>query len=339
VGAKQVWQRLNGLSPTKEEELEALKRESAALLSLRAEATKLRGGIRLVQRQKEMKASLLLRSGADDLLEETLRADISIMKLQKELSLKAARLELERIFITLESELTSNSALVDQLLDSVERYGAMEGSLVEMFETVQQGRHAAVDQALLTSLERDVAQMLLNLGLQEGTTEAPSWDRTYETLQANAARALQGLQFYARGVQLLGDDVQLVVNMLARAVLQGYTLRSREVKLLRRIAKDILTIVPFVIILIIPLTPLGHVLIFSFIQRFFPDFFPSQFTESRQNIMSMYSSITAPPDAATKAEASPAASTAAAADTTDGGSAVSPSPPSPSPPSPPPTPQ
>ena len=34
-------------------------------------------------------------------------------------------------------------------------------------------------------------------------------------------------------------------------------------------------------------------LVFSFIQRFFPDFFPSQFTESRQNIMSMYSSITA----------------------------------------------
>jgi hypothetical protein len=40
----------------------------------------------------------------------------------------------------------------------------------------------------------------------------------------------------------------------------------QQVKLLRRIAKDILTIVPFVIILIIPLTPLGHVLIFSFIQ-------------------------------------------------------------------------
>jgi hypothetical protein len=64
------------------------------------------------------------------------------------------------------------------------------------------------------------------------------------------------------------------------------------VKLLRRIAKDMLTIVPFVVILIIPLTPLGHVLVFSFIQRFFPDFYPSQFTESRQNIMSMYSSIT-----------------------------------------------
>ena len=65
-------------------------------------------------------------------------------------------------------------------------------------------------------------------------------------------------------------------------------------KLLRRILKDLVTLVPFVIILIIPLSPLGHVLVFTFIQRFFPDFFPSAFTESRQQIMSMYSSITTP---------------------------------------------
>ena len=139
VAAKQVWQRLNGVSPTKEEELTALQKESAALLSLRGEATKLRSGIRLVQRQKELKASYLIRraphrsaltrappaphartahpptraplsppraragrptrlvgnalwvarrSDGDDLLEETLRADVSIAKLQKELSLK-----------------------------------------------------------------------------------------------------------------------------------------------------------------------------------------------------------------------------------------------------------
>lgn len=83
-----------------------------------------------------------------------------------------------------------------------------------------------------------------------------------------------------------------------------------------------MTIVPVVIILLIPLSPIGHVLVFSFIQRYFPDFFPSQvrasthafrppslspparpppmpaptvqFTEERQNIMSMYSSLTAP---------------------------------------------
>lgn len=110
----------------------------------------------------------------------------------------------------------------------------------------------------------------------------------------NANKLNEGLSFYSRGCQLMGDDVQLMVNMLSRAVVQGYTLRPREVRLLRRIVKDLFTIVPFVIILIIPLSPLGHVLVFSFIQRFFPDFYPSQFTEQRQNIMSMYTSITSP---------------------------------------------
>ena len=43
-----------------------------------------------------------------------------------------------------------------------------------------------------------------------------------------------------------------------------------------------------VIILIIPLTPIGHVLIFGAIQRFYPDFFPSCFTEQRQNLLQLY---------------------------------------------------
>ena len=42
------------------------------------------------------------------------------------------------------------------------------------------------------------------------------------------------------------------------------------------------------IILLIPLTPIGHVLVFGAIQRFFPDFFPSCFTEQRQNLLQLY---------------------------------------------------
>jgi hypothetical protein len=67
-------------------------------------------------------------------------------------------------------------------------------------------------------------------------------------------------------------------------------LKPREVRTLRRTFKDILTFIPFIIILIIPLTPIGHVLVFGAIQRFFPDFFPSCFTERRQNLFSLYES-------------------------------------------------
>ena len=89
----------------REEDLQELQKEAKALLQLRAEATKLRASIRLVQRQKELKASFLIKTNDNDFLEQTLMADVSIARLEKELSLKVAFLEMERIFITLESEL------------------------------------------------------------------------------------------------------------------------------------------------------------------------------------------------------------------------------------------
>ena len=56
----------------------------------------------------------------------------------------------------------------------------------------------------------------------------------------------------------------------------------------RRTTKDIITFIPVVIILIIPLSPVGHVLVFGAIQRFFPGFFPSCFSEQRQNLLQLY---------------------------------------------------
>ena len=53
---------------------------------------------------------------------------------------------------------------------------------------------------------------------------------------------------------------------------------------------DVLRI-PFLIILIIPLSPVGHVLVFSFFQKNFPEFFPSSFTEQRQNVTKIYNEI------------------------------------------------
>ena len=79
------------------------------------------------------------------------------------------------------------------------------------------------------------------------------------------------------------------MSLIGRA-LQGYTLKPREVRTLRRTIKDTITFIPVVIILLIPLSPIGHVLVFGAIQRVFPDFFPSCFTERRQNLLELYES-------------------------------------------------
>jgi len=231
---------------------------------------------------------------------------------------------MERIYLTVEGELSSSSALVDSLLPVVEQYGGMERRLRDFAALMQQNRPAAVVDSELEALEGDVADLLLRLGLvdaqaaprtapraslpprlprrsqhlthahpsTQGEVESFSWSRWREQVSVVGEKAFKGGMFFVQGFRIMGEDVQLMVNILVRAVLQGNTLRQREVRLLRRIAKDLLTIIPCGVILIIPLTPVGHVLAFSLIQRLFPDFFPSAFTESRQNVMSMYSSIT-----------------------------------------------
>jgi hypothetical protein len=105
----------------------------------------------------------------------------------------------------------------------------------------------------------------------------------------------------------------------------------REVNALRRTGRDVLTLIPFTIILVIPLTPVGHVLVFSFIQvrtvraeqtavvdslsfrvpflihfrhhtnpntyvprssqRYFPEFFPSCYSEKRLNLKRLFSEV------------------------------------------------
>jgi hypothetical protein len=91
-------------------------------------------------------------------------------------------------------------------------------------------------------------------------------------------------------VRLLGQDAAFSLGLLSQAA-GGQTLTEREARILQRTARDLLTFIPFVIILIIPLSPPGHVLVFSLIQRIFPDFFPSAFSEKRQNLIDTYDRI------------------------------------------------
>jgi hypothetical protein len=79
--------------------------------------------------------------------------------------------------------------------------------------------------------------------------------------------------------------VALLTHLCPPCPAAGGTLKPREVSAMRRTFRDIITFIPFTIILIIPLSPLGHVLVFGFIQQYFPQLYPSCFTVKRQEVM------------------------------------------------------
>jgi len=149
-----------------------------------------------------------------------------------------------------------------------------------------------LDEDELRVVASEVQDLKSRLGLIEDATGGPKldWSLVNTYVQDSIGKIRNGISFYVTGAKLLTSDLQYAWWLISRAA-QGYTLKPREVRTLQRTAKDLLTLIPFTIILIFPLTPIGHVLVFSLIQRIFPDFFPSTFTERRQNLSKMYDEI------------------------------------------------
>ncbi|CAM9195879.1 unnamed protein product, partial [Phaeothamnion confervicola] len=148
-----------------------------------------------------------------------------------------------------------------------------------------------VDDDELELVAREVTDLKQRLGMELQTPQlSVDGEKVARYLRDTLAKVKNGLDFYVTGTKLIGNDIQYAVFLISKAA-QGYTLKPREVRTLRRTGKDVLTLIPFTIILIIPLSPVGHVLVFSFIQRFFPDFFPSTYTDRRQNLLKMYEEV------------------------------------------------
>ncbi|KAG8464492.1 hypothetical protein KFE25_003555 [Diacronema lutheri] len=153
---------------------------------------------------------------------------------------------------------------------------------------------------LLEGAQRDSIALLARLGLavladeqaqqQPPVSTAEPWPALGSALRAALQPLRRGLAFYARGVQIVAQDIRLAAMLVLRAA-RGHTLTQREVRAVRRTGKDIVMLVPFTVILIMPLSPLGHVLVFGFLQRVWPGFFPSAFTDVRQGMLDMYSAL------------------------------------------------
>jgi len=152
-----------------------------------------------------------------------------------------------------------------------------------------------LDRDELLVLEADIMEFVTRLGLNVESDRKQSFTTVFQGWLTQLERTLEktkvGLLFYTNGSQLLLQDLQYARKLFSKAALSNYTLKSIEVRTLQRTVKDLATLVPFLVILIIPMTPVGHVLVFSFIQKFFPDFFPSTFTERRQNMVKIYRDI------------------------------------------------
>ncbi len=226
-------------------------------------------------------------------LRSTIRAsDIELNKKKDEVSFQTLIYELERIYTYLDGELGNtamkgNIPLQDRI--NVAEFGLLESQIGIMQSQIDS--IGEIDSDVLAVVMEQTTDFKRRLGIDYYVTGL-TFDPEAIKIWLNdflLAKLKKALAFYGKGLQLLFNDIVFSSSLIGKA-LTGYTLKPREVTTLRRTFKDVINFIPFLIIWLIPLSPVGHALVFSAIQRFFPDFFPSSFTERRQNLLALYES-------------------------------------------------
>ena len=234
------------------------------------------------------------------LAREIRELDAAVRDARAVLAVRTLRLEAERIYSALEEEATevtdAGASRDAELSVLVAEFGALDAAVARSVALVARGDAALVPDDELDALVRDIADLKSRLGITEdgGNSKDLTLGLFAEKLTRSArdagAKVTDGADFLFRGVRLLGEDVSGSLALFSRT-LSGSTLKPREVQALRRTSRDLLTFVPFFIILIAPITPVGHVMVFSFLQRYFPGFFPSQFTSRRQELFRRFEEL------------------------------------------------
>jgi len=258
------------------DEVQELDSEHTALISSAVEAGSVAASVNFATIDPSIR--FMIRSSA-----------ATLERKRYEVSISTVNYELERIYTYLNTDLGNTSAkgyipLSDRL--NVAEFGLLESQIENLNRQIAEGDD--VDSEVVSVLLDQTNDFKRRLGIDYAISGFTFDREGFEILKTDIIEnCREGLAFYLKGVQLLGNDIVFSSSLIGKA-LTGYTLKPREVRTLRRTFKDLITFIPFVIILIIPLSPVGHVLVFGAIQKFFPGFFPSGFTESRQNLLALY---------------------------------------------------
>ncbi|XP_059645163.1 uncharacterized protein LOC132286792 [Cornus florida] len=86
------------------------------------------------------------------------------------------------------------------------------------------------------------------------------------------------------GSQLLFIDILDALGILMKQ-LQGHKVTERERKKIQRTVSDIATLIPVTILMLLPVSAIGHAAMFAAIKRYVPSLIPSPYSSERLDIV------------------------------------------------------
>jgi hypothetical protein len=277
----ELWARLNGVPPGEEQpgrnvsELKSILTEDAAVVQAERLVLGAQEQVAAVEEERqalydrirEGKAAALVGTVAlhnetfgsmGPLMQRVREVEEELLQAEQRLTLLELDLFMERACLYIMYEVEQTEEVQEQQKLVVAEFGLLDSQVMLMREMSLDsservearllgavrggGGQGLVDQDELSVVVMDVVDLQRRLGMDGVLENQPAFQLPSLSLQEVRQKIWDGTQFYLEGSKLLGTDVQYALKLFAKAIF-GETLQPREVRTLRRTAKDLVTFV------------------------------------------------------------------------------------------------
>ncbi|KAG2334555.1 hypothetical protein Bca52824_005735 [Brassica carinata] len=168
---------------------------------------------------------------------------------------------------------------VDSESSEIYRFELLRNELIELEKRVQGSADDSVNEEGRTSGDPTPKSSsgMKGVELVQSSKKESVIEKTLDQIKETSTDVWQG-------TQLLAFDSAAAMELLRRSVI-GDELTEKEKKALRRTMTDLASVVPIGVLMLLPVTAVGHAAMLAAIQRYVPGLIPSTYGTDRLNLL------------------------------------------------------
>ncbi|KAL2323046.1 hypothetical protein Fmac_027425 [Flemingia macrophylla] len=168
--------------------------------------------------------------------------------------------------------------VVDQEPNEIRRFELLRNELIELEERVQRSAYQSQNNEDLLVIDDG------RNSDDAGGVQMVRVEKKENILEKSLGKLRETGTDVWQGTQLLAIDVAAAMGLLRRALI-GDELTEKEKKMLKRTLTDMASVVPIGVLMLLPVTAVGHAAMLAAIQRYVPALIPSTYAPERLDLL------------------------------------------------------
>ncbi|KAL1204689.1 hypothetical protein V5N11_017305 [Cardamine amara subsp. amara] len=173
---------------------------------------------------------------------------------------------------------SGNLLSMDSEPNEISRFEILRNELIELEQRVKRSTDQSVDE------EERISEDPLQPSSRTKSVQLVQTPNKENIIERTLQKLREATTVVLQGTQLLAIDSAAAMELVRRSLI-GDELTEKENKALRRTMTDLASVIPIGILMLLPVTAVGHAAMLAGIQRYVPGLIPSTYGSERLNLL------------------------------------------------------